>query len=235
MCVFYRRYLGIGGAFLLIAFFFCAFREQGQPWMWYYGVLYNRTYFSVLYLPLFLLGMVPVTARSSVCEIVTRYACKFDFVWNLELRILCYAGYTAVVFFLCNLLTLCLFCGSWEESGISVGFLLQAFFFQWAGWCFVGNLFLLSYLLCKNAVWAYLSCLLFLILTAFFGTFGLLPGADWLTSIFDSMYLFFERTPALRILILLYDWLLSVGVIVVSTGLLKRKDWLQNEKRRRES
>lgn len=234
MRVFCRRYLGIGGAFLLIALVFCAFEEKGQTWMWYYGVLYNRTYFLVLYLPLFLLGMVPITVRAFIGEIVIRYPHKFDFVWSLELRILYYAGYVGAVFLLCNLLTVCLYCESWEESGINTWFLLQAFFFQWSGWCLIGNLFLISSLLCRNAAGAYLSCLVFLILITSLGMLGTLSEVDWLIGIYESIYLFFEKTPALRIPFLLYNWMLSVGLTAVSAGILKRKEWLQNEKGVRE-
>lgn len=222
----YRRYLWIGGIYLLSAFFLCAFEMKNQSFFTYYTVLYNRTYFLVGYLPLFLIGLVPLLNQIAIDEIVIRYEHHFDLVWNLESGMLRYTAYITGVFLLINIMVLALLSDDFMFQYI--GFLIQAFFCSWVGWLFIGNFFFLSFVFFRNTVGAYFFCLLFFILTVSLSyTVG--PVGFFLNS-FERMYLFFEKKFAANILFLMYDCLLSAGAIALISVFFKRRDWLSNEK-----
>lgn len=189
----YKKYACIGVILAAIAGTLLMLEDAGQTFSHYYTVLYNRTYFLLLYLPLFLLGLLSITAVCSMNELLLRFESKLAFIWKLEKQMFGYAAFFTVFFLLVNVLTGFLLCPAWETGLLPFYvFLAEACFFQFAGWMLVGNLFLAVYLLCRNAARTYLATLIGLIvLTAAEENWG--PGGILsCVNIHRSMYRFYE-------------------------------------------
>lgn len=229
---FYKWYLVGGVVLAVMTFALCAMEGSGRPFEICYGEIYNRVHFLTFYVPMFLIGMGPIAARLSVCEIAVRYGKQFEFAWDLEKRILFYSGYMASVFLLINLLVMFLFCQGWESVAGSALFLIVAFYFQWVGWAFVGNSFLLLELFCKNVGWTYFFMLGFLIITVLAGASERLDKIGYFVSVHAGAYFFFELPLWEVVLLFLYGCLLATGLMWAIYWRLKNKDWIGNVKKR---
>ena len=120
----------------------------------YYWILYNRAYACMFYIPLFFYGMIPVLSDFFFAEGIVRYGKRDELVYSYAGRVFCFAVYYAMVFFIVSQIAGGVYGTSiLHERG--VGFLFTEFFLQVAGWCFLGLVFMLLYLLIRHfaAVW----------------------------------------------------------------------------------
>lgn len=221
---YYKRYLLIGAAVLLTLFFLIELEESHQSFPDYYIVLYNRTYFVLLYLLVFLIGMVPIASKMLVPEVVIRYSGKLTLALSLHKKGFFYSIYYAGIFTAANMVLLL------NNPVATVPysmFTLLFFILQVIGWFFAGSVFLVLYALLKNPVLAYLAEMLIFITFTSLAATDMFRPVRYLMSLHEFMYLFSEHSNmAVLVMYSTHYCLLSAACIWAVYVILRKRDLL---------
>lgn len=165
---YYKKHITIGIIFFLITVGLIIVNPLGHESS-YYWILYNRAYFSMMYLPLFLFGMLPVLADLYISECIIRYPSRKDVEGACMQRIFAYAMYSSFLFcstvFLAEKIFSIKINGFFEQP---IVFYFLSFLFQCTGWILIGMIAMLLYMKIRNlaAVWG-TSFLLMVFFTIF--------------------------------------------------------------------
>lgn len=222
-----KKHFLIGGFFFLmiLGIAFLNPPENGES---YYWILYNRAYACMFYIPLFFYGMIPVLSDFFFSEGIVRYGKREELVYCYAGRVFCFAVYYTTVFFIVSRIAASVYRTSiLPERG--VGFLFTEFFLQTAGWCFLGLVFMLLYLLIRHfaAVWGVCVVSISLI-TAVGETFPERSAVRYIVSPYHTLYqnvLMESNIVALKAFIA--QVIFSVFVLLLIIRLFKKTDVLK--------
>lgn len=200
-----------------------------RPFLYYYGVLYNRVYFMSLYLTVFLLGVIPIAAPIFVGELVIRFKSKLKLSLSLFKQLMYYSIFYGISFLTANIIILLFF--SVDSLSRQWPFLLICFLFQIIIWIFVGSVFLIIYILIRNVVLTYLLDILIMAIFIYLANSGLLHYLKYYISGAEAMY-FVPTDFALdkTILFIMYYSFLVILLFLVIIFILKRQDLLFRQK-----
>lgn len=228
MKCYYKTYVYIMICLICILVFF-GFSEATQTsFEAYYITLHNRAIFIMMYLPLFLIGVIPVAMNLTIYEVVVRYNSKFELVWNLQKPLfiysVCYAGIGAIMVFLL---------APFLEQKDSITefncyiFVLCGMLIHTVSWFLIANIFLVLYSFFRKIIWAYLITMAIYLMASYIGMIEELQKKSYYLSGPRFMYVFFEIANIFEgISYMTYYCLLLAGSITITYQILKYRDLL---------
>ena len=226
---YYRKYGVIGISIILIIFCLIALDEPGQSLEHYISLLYNRAYFISIYLLVFLLGVIPISSKLFVTEMVTRFKDKFLLTLSFHKQLFIYCIYYSGTYLLTNILVALFFSpNKYFISVVYFGFLLVAFLIQTVGWYYIGSLFLLICTWCKNTAITYFLTVIIVGITASVGYTSTYIQFKYYLSVHEIMYMFFYIDYWVKILMYtIYYILLSAAFLWIMYMILKRTNLIK--------
>ena len=198
-----------------------------------YGILYNRVYFSSIYLILYLIGLFPVVNRMLLPEIAVRYTNKSDFALRILTKIVWHSFLYSLTFLTVNVIVFFILCtDDFDKSTVGYLFFLLAFISQFIGWILIGCLFLLFYMAFQHIVIAFLITIMLLAGTTSIIYIEIRNPYEGYYKVYSMMYYFYEQENIFHIVkYLTYYLCLIMAVQLILYWFLKRKDFIKRKRR----
>ena len=225
---YYKFHGMIGIAFVAITFFLVAMNFQ-ECQEGYYWVLYNRVYFSSIYLPLFLCGVLPVCADMFREEAMVRYGSRQEIWEKLISSLFFYIIFYSCLFCIANSIMMNLFGGKTEVSAVQ--FIIPAFFCQGIGWFLIGSFYSCIYLMIRHVAGAWgVTLLCFLAITSLAEEYGTKMMAVILSP-YHLMYQFMLEKQLIWLLIRFLGEIAGTIIFLTIGFLLFRASDIKGDKR----
>lgn len=186
---YYKKHIALGVLFFVIVFGLVFINLEGTSHDFYW-ILYNRSYATILYIPLFFCGMIWIFSDFFFSECMVRYVTKIRMLEKYLERIVLFSLYYAGLFLTANLFLQKILKIPIFQIKKNIGMdCMILFFLQIIGWCLLGLLFFLLFLWIRHfaVVWGVLVVLL-VVLTSFGETFAESSTVRYVVSPYHMMY-----------------------------------------------
>lgn len=228
---YYKSHAVTGGLFIALTAFL-VLMNLSDCRQSYHGVVFNRYIFTVVWLPLFLCGFLPIFPDLSKPEGVIRHKNRRE-IWKRLIRSLfCYSLWISILYCAVNGILSWIFQADHIERVHNMAvFYILSFLFQIAGWFFISSVFCLIYTGIHHGAgsWGIVEVLL-----AFFTAVTQRQGTETFSAVFSPYHLMYQFVVAedyLWLLIVFLGEIVLSGICLTCSFLIfRRQDIMGNER-----